>query len=149
MIHYALTCDQAHEFESWFPSVVSFEEQQEKGLLICPVCGSSRVDRQVMAPSVVSSSGTDVISKDQSEKPVSLLSEKEQKIREVFREFREHIQKNSEHVGERFPEEARKMHYGEVEYRSIYGETSFEEARSLVEEGIDVMPLPRMPHDGN
>ena len=71
---------------------------------------------------------------------MALLSEKERELRAMFKAFREHVQKNADHVGERFPDEARKMHYGEIEHRSIYGEASPMEARELIEEGIEIHP---------
>ena len=148
MIKYALACEQAHEFESWFPSSEAFETQRKRGFVTCPYCNSARVEKQIMAPSVAR--------KDKAPEalaplpqPVAVLSDKEQEIRAALRALREHVMKNAENVGKGFVEEARKMHYGETEERSIYGEADLAEARALLEEGIDVLPLPVVPDDRN
>ena len=148
MIKYALACEQAHEFESWFPSSEAFETQRKRGFVICPYCDSARVEKQIMAPSIAR--------KDKlpdapvpGPQPVAVLSDKEQEIRAALRALRDHVMKNAENVGKGFVEEARKMHYGEAEERSIYGEADLAEARALLEEGIDVLPLPVVPDDRN
>jgi hypothetical protein len=148
MIKYALACEQAHEFESWFPSSEAFETQRKRGFVTCPFCDSARVEKQIMAPSVAR--------KDKApEAPaagpqtVAVLSDREQEMRAALRALREHVMKNAENVGKGFVEEARKMHYGETEERSIYGEADLAEARALLEEGIDVLPLPVAPDDRN
>ena len=148
MIKYALACEQAHEFESWFPSSEAFETQRKRGFVTCPYCNSARVEKQIMAPSVAR--------KDKlpdapvpGPQPVAVLSDKEQEIRAALRALRDHVMKNAENVGKGFVEEARKMHYGEAEERSIYGEADLAEARALLEEGIDVLPLPVVPDDRN
>jgi hypothetical protein len=148
MIKYALACEQAHEFESWFPSSEAFETQRKRGFVTCPYCDSARVEKQVMAPSVAR--------KDKlpdapapGPQPVAVLSDREQEIRAALRALRDHVMKNAENVGKGFVEEARKMHYGEAEERSIYGEADLAEARALLEEGIDVLPLPVVPDDRN
>ncbi|HLM40166.1 MAG TPA: DUF1178 family protein [Microvirga sp.] len=148
MIKYALACEQAHEFESWFPSSEAFETQRKRGFVTCPYCNSARVEKQIMAPSVAR--------KDKlpdapvpGPQPVAVLSDREQEIRAALRALRDHVMKNAENVGKGFVEEARKMHYGEAEERSIYGEADLAEARALLEEGIDVLPLPVVPDDRN
>ena len=148
MIKYALACEQAHEFESWFPSSDAFETQRKRGFVTCPYCNSAKVEKQIMAPSVAR--------KDKAPAPaapepqaVAALSEKEKEIRAMLRAMREHVMKNAENVGANFAEEARKMHYGEAEERSIYGETDLAEARALLEEGIEVLPIPAVPDDRN
>lgn len=147
MIKYALACEQAHEFESWFPSSEAFETQRKRGFVTCPFCNSSKVDKQIMAPSVAR---TDKVPAAKPEtQPVAVLSDQERELRAALRKLREHVLKNSEDVGKNFVEEARKMHYGEAEERSIHGEADFEEARALVEEGIDVLPIPVVPNDRN
>jgi len=147
MIRYALACEQAHEFESWFPSSEAFEAQRERGFVTCPFCNSSKVDKQIMAPSIAR---TDKAPAAQPEaKAMAVLSDKEQEIRAALRALREHVIRNAENVGKDFVEEARKMHYGEAEERSIYGEADLEEARALLEEGIDVLPIPHVPDDRN
>ena len=148
MIKYALACEQAHEFESWFPSSEAFETQRKRGFVTCPYCDSARVEKQIMAPSVArKDKASDVPAAVP--QPVAVLSDKEQEIRAALRALREHVMKNAENVGKGFVEEARKMHYGEAEERSIYGEADLAEARALLEEGIDVLPLPVVPDDRN
>ncbi|MXQ11345.1 DUF1178 family protein [Microvirga makkahensis] len=147
MIKYALACEQAHEFESWFPSSEAFETQRERGFVTCPLCNSSKVEKQIMAPSIAR---TDKVPAAQPEaQAMAVLSDREREIRAALRALREHVMKNAENVGKDFVEEARKMHYGEAEERSIYGEADLEEARSLLEEGIDVLPIPHVPDDRN
>ena len=145
MIKYALACEQAHEFESWFPSSEAFETQRKRGFVTCPYCDSAGVEKQIMAPSIARKDKLPDAPAPSSQ-PVAVLSDKEQEIRAALRE---HVMKNAENVGKGFVEEARKMHYGETEERSIYGEADLAEARALLEEGIDVLPLPVVPDDRN
>ncbi|MFL5194091.1 MAG: DUF1178 family protein [Microvirga sp.] len=148
MIKYALACEQAHEFESWFPSSEAFETQRKRGYVTCPYCNSAKVEKQIMAPSVAR---TDKAPKAPTPEvqPVAVLSERERELRAALRALREHVLKNAEDVGKGFVEEARKMHYGETEERSIYGAADLAEAQALLEEGIDVLPLPVVPDDRN
>ena len=156
MIRYNLRCERGHAFESWFQSSSAYEAQEKRKLVNCPVCGSPKVERAIMAPQIVSKKGretavpapataTDVTT------PTStpLLMAQERELRAKLRELRDHIVKNADNVGERFPNEARKMHYGDIEHRPIYGEASPDEARSLIEEGVEVSPLPVLPEDRN
>jgi hypothetical protein len=150
MIKYALACDQAHPFESWFPSSDAYEAQLKRGFVTCPFCHSAKVEKQIMAPAVSRTEKAAVAPQPSPEvQPVAMLSEKERKIRAMLRVMREHVTKNAENVGERFADEARKMHYGEAETRSIFGEANPSEARALIEEGIEVHPLPIVPDDRN
>jgi hypothetical protein len=148
MIKYALACEQAHEFESWFPSSEAFEAQRKRGFVTCPYCNSAKVEKQIMAPSVAR---TDKVPPAQvpEAQPVAVLTDRERELRAALRALREHVMKNAEDVGKGFVEEARKMHFGETEERSIYGEADLAEARALLEEGIDVLPLPVVPDDRN
>lgn len=148
MIKYALACEQAHEFESWFPSSDAFETQRKRGFVTCPFCHSSNVNKQIMAPSIARTDKMPV-SPPTEPQPMAVLADKEREIRAALRALREHVLKNSEDVGKNFVEEARKMHFGETEERSIRGEADFEEARALLEEGIDVLPIPSIPDDRN
>jgi hypothetical protein len=148
MIKYALACEQAHEFESWFPSSEAFETQRKRGFVTCPFCDSAKVEKQIMAPSVARTDKTPGAPAPEAQ-PVAVLSERERELRAALRALREHVMKNAENVGKDFVEEARKMHYGEAEERSIYGEADLAEARALLEEGIDVLPLPVVPDDRN
>jgi hypothetical protein len=148
MIKYALACEQAHEFESWFPSSEAFETQRKRGLVTCPFCNSAKVEKQIMAPSVARTDKALTAPAPEAQ-PMAVLSERERELRAALRALREHVMKNAENVGKDFVEEARKMHYGETEERSIFGEADLAEARALLEEGIDVLPLPIVPDDRN
>jgi hypothetical protein len=148
MIKYALACEQAHEFESWFPSSDAFETQRKRGLITCPFCNSTKVEKQIMAPSVARTDKAPAAPAPDAQ-AVAVLSDKEREIRAALRALREHVLKNSENVGKDFVEEARKMHYGEAEERSIYGEADLAEAKALLDEGIDVLPIPVVPDDRN
>ncbi len=154
MIRYNLVCDATHEFECWFPSSDSYEDQASRGLVACPACGSGKVSKAVMAPSVARRDRAAVPAPipqptPAPDTPVRMISEPERKIREMIKALHAHVAAHSEHVGERFPEEARKIHYGEAENRSIHGQASLDEARALIEEGIEVAPLPSLPDDRN
>ena len=140
MIRFALVCDQGHEFDAWFASGDAYQDQAETRAVICPSCGSRVVRKAPMAPAVTRRRAE--ASHDRG------LSERK-KTYAFLKGLRAHLEANAENVGPAFPEEARKMHYGEVETRSIYGEASLEEARSLQEEGIPAMPLPVLPEDHN
>ena len=158
MIRYNLRCDKGHAFESWFQSSSAYESQEKRKLVNCPSCGSSKVERAIMAPQIVSQKGREDAAPAPAAAPVDvsapaaatpLLMAQERELRAKLRELRDHIVKNADNVGERFPNEARKMHYGDIEHRPIYGEASPEEARSLIEEGVEVSPLPVLPDDRN
>ncbi len=156
MIRYTLRCDRGHAFESWFQSSAAYESQEKRKLVNCPACGSVKVERAIMAPQIVSKKGrenpapapaaaTDVTAP--SSTPLMMAQERE--LRAKLKELRDHIVKNADNVGERFPNEARKMHYGDIEHRPIYGEASPDEARALIDEGVEVSPLPVLPDDRN
>jgi len=161
MIRYTLVCDGGHDFESWFPSSESYDDQAARGLVVCPLCGSSRVTKGMMAPAVARTDrggarplGVEAPGGEASEtlpvvapQPMPLLSEPEQRIRALMRAVREHVIRTADDVGTAFPEEARRMHYGETPVRPIYGEATRDEAEALVEEGIEVAPLPPAADD--
>jgi hypothetical protein len=161
MIHYNLRCDQGHTFESWFQSSSAYEAQEKRQLVSCPSCGSTKVERAIMAPQIVSKRGREIAAPvpaapapaaaTEVTTPTStpLLMAQERELRVKLKELRDHIVKNADNVGERFPTEARKMHYGDIDHRPIYGEASPDEARALVEEGVEVTPLPVLPDDRN
>jgi hypothetical protein len=160
MIRYALRCDKDHAFDSWFQDSAAFDKQAKRGLVTCPVCGSEKVEKALMAPRLagtrkrrsiaVEAAAEQAAAPAAEEKtPVAMISPQEQEFRKKLKELRDHLTKNADHVGPRFPEEARKMHYGEIEHRSIYGEASPEEAKELAEEGIEFHPLPVLPEDRN
>jgi hypothetical protein len=158
MIRYNLRCERGHAFESWFQSSSAYESQEKRKLVNCPACGSANVERAIMAPQIVSQKGRDRAAPAPVAAPSTdvtapastpLMMAQERELRIKLRELRDHIVKNADNVGERFPNEARKMHYGDIEHRPIYGEASPDEARSLIEEGVEVSPLPVLPDDRN
>ncbi len=140
MIRYRLQCANAHEFEAWFASSASYDVQSAGAQICCPECNSCEVGKSIMAPNVAPRTRGDVV-----------LSEEEApaRYRNLVRAVRQVLESNSEDVGSRFPEEARKIHYKEVEQRAIRGTASSDEARALVEEGVEIMALPRLPEKAN
>ena len=160
MIHYHLRCERGHGFESWFQSSSAYEAQEKRGLVNCPICGSAKVERAIMAPQIVSQTRHDraepapaptaaPATEVTASTSTPLLMAQERELRAKIKELRDHIVKNADNVGERFPNEARKMHYGDIDHRPIYGEASPDEARALIEEGVEVSPLPVLPDDRN
>ncbi|WP_186419717.1 DUF1178 family protein [Bosea sp. CS1GBMeth4] len=163
MIRYTLICDNAHEFESWFASSGSFDEQAKRGFVTCPVCDSARVERAVMAPAVArtdrgarpAAPATDAVPPPSAPlpasaaRPLALMGEKEMAFRAMLTALHEHVAANAEPVGKRFAEEALKIHHGESENRAIYGEATPEDAQMLHEEGVEFLPLPRLPEGRN
>ena len=159
MIRYNLRCDRSHTFESWFQSSSAYESQEKRKLVSCPSCGSVKVERAIMAPQIVSKKGREIAAPAPAEsaapaevattESTPLLMAQERELRAKLKELRDHITKNADNVGERFPNEARKMHYGDIEHRPIYGEASPDEARALIDEGVEVSPLPVLPDDRN
>jgi hypothetical protein len=156
MIRYNLRCERGHAFESWFQSSQAYETQEKRKLVNCPSCGSAKVERAIMAPQIVSKKSRDrtapvpaAAADTAVPSSTPLMMAQERELRAKLRELRDHIVKNADNVGERFPNEARKMHYGDIEHRPIYGEASPEEARSLIDEGVEVSPLPVLPDDRN
>lgn len=142
MIRYTLVCDNAHSFEGWFSSSSDFDQQVESGFLTCPVCSSASVYKALMAPSVSTAR------KQEQRQQVAMDIARQEAIAKL-REAVQTIRSSAEDVGERFPEEARKIHYGETEQRGIIGQASLNEVRELIDEGIEVAPLPVLPEDAN
>ncbi|GAA0536413.1 hypothetical protein FHS83_003323 [Rhizomicrobium palustre] len=130
MIVYSLQCANSHAFEGWFASSSAYDEQEASGKLVCPVCSSPKVTKAPMAPAV---SGT---------KKSTLKADELKKMRQFLTGMRKYVTENADYVGKEFAEEARKIHYGETEERQIYGEASLEEAKALVEEGVEIAALP-------
>ena len=138
MIKYQLQCDDSHQFEGWFSNSGDYDRQAKKGLLECPVCASRKIEKALMAPAVAKS------------RALSTSSAAEEKVASFYRDYNEaankakaYVEKNFDNVGKKFPEEARRIHYGETEERSIYGEADAKEVKDLIEEGIDVAPVPQ------
>nr|WP_319384339.1 DUF1178 family protein [uncultured Roseibium sp.] len=172
MIKYSLVCDAKHGFEGWFRNSGDFDAQLVRQLVTCPACGSAKVEKRLMAPAVSTSRSKEAHgiapavqphdreepsaaplpkSVDTSLQPSALLPGdlRQKEIVETFRQARARIIESSENVGTGFADEARKIHYGDAEERSIYGETTPKDAVELLEEGIPVMPLPELPEDKN
>jgi hypothetical protein len=168
MIRYTLVCEARHSFESWFQNSDAYDKQARRGLVICPVCNSTRVEKAIMAPRIATARKPTEASVATNEvktpatapaaaaaptqaarAPVAMMSPQEGELRKKLKELREHLVKNADYVGRQFPEEARKMHYGEIEHRSIYGEASPDQAKQLHEEGIEFHPLPVLPDERN
>jgi hypothetical protein len=160
MIRYALVCAKGHAFESWFPSSAAYDKQAKRGLVTCPACGIGKVEKAIMAPKLSGTrkrgkASTPVAASDApaankaTTAPVAMMSPQEHELRQKLKELREHLTKNSDYVGKKFPEEARKMHYGEIDHRSIHGEASLKDAEELHEEGIEFHPLPVLPDERN
>lgn len=158
MIRYTLRCAEGHDFESWFRDSAAYDSQRGKKLVSCPACGSVTVEKAIMAPSIRPSERAAVSPPPEPSapaagaappQPVALMSEKEQALRAMIRQVREHVTSNADYVGEDFAGLARQMHEGEVERRSIYGEASADEVRSLIEDEIEVHPLPVLPDERN
>jgi len=150
MIRYALVCAEGHAFESWFQNSTAYDRQARQKLVTCPICGSAKVEKQVMAPRVAGARKRKEPAASAPDKtPVAMMSPQEQELRKKLKDLREHLTKNADYVGQKFPEEARKMHYGEIDHRSIYGEASPDEAKKLHEEGIEFHPLPVLPDERN
>jgi hypothetical protein len=130
MIVYTLTCQNDHAFEGWFASSGAYDDQAATGKLVCPMCHSKKIAKAPMAPSVAGA------------KKSALNTDELKKMRQFMTGMRQYVEKNADYVGKDFPEEARKIHYGESDPRHIYGETTLEEATELVEEGIEIAALP-------
>jgi hypothetical protein len=129
MIRYDLRCDNGDEFEAWFGSIADYDKQAEAGLVECPHCGSKHVEKAPMAPAVRTSRNAEA----RKERAIAMA---------MAAKVREHIKDNFDYVGDKFADEARKMHAGEAEERAIWGETTPEEAKALEEEGVPASPLP-------
>jgi hypothetical protein len=156
MIRYALVCAKGHSFESWFQNSAAYDKQAKRELVTCPVCGTAKVEKEIMSPRLAGSRKRDQaaanakMNEPANEKTaVAMVSPQERELRKKLKELREHLTQNADYVGPKFPEEARKMHYGEIDHRSIYGEASPDEARKLHEEGVEFHPLPILPDDRN
>lgn len=171
MIRYALTCEHDHAWEAWFDSIASFDSQLDRGLVECPICGSTRVRKAPMAPAVRTTKGRDIAAEVAAllPKPAAAASPEETApslvnapdslnlpgpVRAALEGLRDHVQQNFDYVGDSFAREARAIHEGDSEPRQIYGEATVRETRELLEDGIAVAPLPelitpRRPRDVN
>ncbi|RJG43903.1 MULTISPECIES: DUF1178 family protein [unclassified Mesorhizobium] len=141
MIKFSLTCERSHDFEGWFRNNEDFEKQQKRGLVDCPTCGSHKIEKALMAPAV--STGR------KKEKIALAMNEQQRAAMAQLKALSEKIRENSDYVGDKFAEEARKIHFGESDARGIYGEATLDEAKSLAEDGVEFMPIPTFPDDQN
>lgn len=139
MILYRLICSRGHEFESWFRDSETYDRQAAQAAVGCPFCDSIQVSKAIMAPHVARG-------KEEPSRP-ALLDESHATLRAMIQELREKIAASTEDVGACFPDEARRIHDGEAEARAIRGRASFEEAKALLEEGIEIMPVPGPPEE--
>ena len=137
MIRFTLICDQDHEFEAWFRNNDDFDTQQKRGLVDCPRCGSRKVGKALMAPAV--STGR------KKENMALAMSAEQRATLAQMKALAEKMRENADYVGDKFAEEARKIHFGEADPRGIYGEATAEEARGLLEDGVEFMPIPVFP----
>lgn len=133
MISFNLFCDQGHEFEGWFSNSDAFEKQRKKKLVECPFCSSRKIKKGLSAPNITTSESRDTAKLEQA-----------RQMKKMFAVMREQVRENCDYVGDNFAEEARKIHYGETEERGIYGSTTNDEAAELIEEGIEINPIPWM-----
>lgn len=147
MIRFSLKCQKSHEFEAWFQNSVAFEEQSVNQKVVCPRCGSTKVTKALMAPGIATSRSKQRQTESANSRQMAKLLDS--KYREAVKNIRQHIMKHSEYVGDRFASEARKIHYGEETERGIHGEATREDVEDLVEEGIDVIPIPQDPDEKN
>jgi hypothetical protein len=147
MICFSLNCENDHTFEGWFRDGATYERQAQDGDIACPTCGVRAVRKAMMAPAVVRSGGRDLVPVPEPAVPAPPVTDEVKAAFAVamLRRLRTHVMENFENVGERFPEEARRIHYGDAEEREIYGRATLEEAKELVEEGVSVRPLPDVP----
>ncbi|PWB84434.1 MAG: DUF1178 domain-containing protein [Methylocystaceae bacterium] len=146
MILYRLICVEGHEFESWFKDSAAYDAQSARGAVACPFCQSAKVSKAVMAPNILRG---DRLSQSSGGSDVALLDEQHAALRAMIRELREKIVTATEDVGDKFPDEARRIQDGESQARAIRGRASFEEAKALLEEGIEILPIPGLLGDGN
>lgn len=153
MIRYALLCEHDHEFESWFDNSSAYEKLHKSGLVECPYCGSTKTRKALMTPRI---SGTRSNKKVELQPAAShsksidpTLQKLQKEATELARKIRDHVKENADDVGDKFAEEARKIHFDEAQPRNIYGQATAEEVTDLAEDGIDFAPLPDLPEDKN
>lgn len=141
MIRFSLVCEREHDFEGWFRSNDDFDKQKKRGFVECPACGSHKVEKALMAPAVSTSR--------KQEKMALAMGEQQRQAMTQLKALADKMRENSDYVGDKFAEEARKIHFGEADARGIYGEATLEEAQSLAEDGVEFMPIPSFPDDRN
>ena len=147
MIRYDLICDKGHTFDGWFRDSAAYDAQAERGLVSCTTCGSVKIEKQLMAPGIPAKANT------KSELPKTMVAgpvdPRLAAMMQMVRDMRKHVEENADYVGDKFAEEARKIHYEEAEQRGIYGEATADEAKGLIDDGVEFMPIPVFPDDQN
>jgi hypothetical protein len=141
MIRFSLCCDRDHDFDGWFRDNADFDTQKKRGLVSCPVCNSPKVEKALMAPSVQTGR--------KREKVALGMSAEQKQLMGKLKELADKVKQNADYVGDKFPEEARKIHFGETDPRGIYGEASPHDVKELLDDGVEIMPLPTIPDDTN
>jgi hypothetical protein len=143
VIHYALVCENTHKFEAWFRNAEAYDQQHKRGIVTCPICMSGAVDKAMMAPSLSKAVGA--------EKKVTFSAghPEHAELRAALKALRTKVTSEADYVGDKFAEEARKIHFKDAEQRGIYGEATPDEVSALVDEGVDFMPLPNLPEEHN
>ena len=145
MIKYALGCAEGHAFDSWFPDSAAYEKQRKRGFVVCPECGSTNVDKAIMAPAIV---GGDRAATPEAS-PEIVVDDRRRRAREFYLQMRREIEANTDDVGAKFPQVARAIHLGDEPERAIRGRASLAEAKSLLEDGVGVLPLPMLEDELN
>lgn len=146
MIRYDLICASGHEFDGWFSDSAAYDTQSRRGMISCTVCGVNKIQKQIMAPGIPTKANRKSPTQSMVAGPVDGRAAA---MMQMMREYRKHVTANSENVGDKFADEARKIHFKESKERSIYGEATPDDAASLIDDGIEVHPIPRLPEDGN
>jgi hypothetical protein len=141
VIQYSLHCSKGHRYDAWFKNAAAFDEQQARGIVTCAVCGDAAVEKAPMAPAVART--------DHDRVALSSTQPDAAQLRALLRAYRQKVVSEADYVGDRFAEEARKIHFEEVEARGIYGEATRDDVVALLDEGIDFMPLPDLPEEHN
>lgn len=166
MIRYRLLCDEGHDFDAWFRNSDDFEQQKTHMLISCPLCSSTAIDRGLMAPAIAKAkyheeekvaTSTDISTnaqaspknKEDANIPAALPNLQMEHIISLMRDFKKTVIENAVDVGEKFAEEARKIHYGDTDPYGIYGKATTQEVMELAEDGIDILPLPILPEERN
>ncbi|MEM8803683.1 MAG: DUF1178 family protein [Pseudomonadota bacterium] len=145
-MRFALKCDRDHSFESWFQSNDAFDKLVARGLVECPVCGSTHVSKELMAPKVRTSRKKALpIPAEKPAAPPAHMASPDPEVAEAIQKLKKHVETNSDYVGDSFAKEARAMHEGDKPHRAIHGQANAEEARKLIEDDVPVLPLPFIP----
>ncbi len=141
MIRFSLHCEHDHGFEGWFRSNEDFDTQKKRGFVECPACGSNKVEKALMAPAVATSR--------KQEKIALAMGEQQRRAMAELKALSQKMRENADYVGDKFADEARKIHFGETEARGIYGEATAKEAKGLIDDGVEFMPIPVFPDERN